>query len=88
MSFIGWIIVGLIAGSVAKAILADRASGGWLNSLLLGVIGAVVGGWLGSIIFDTDLGSIWNLRTWVLAIAGSVVVLWLWSAITGRKSAG
>ena len=51
MGFIGWIVLGLIAGAIAKAIMPGKQGGGFLVTLLLGVIGAVVGGWLGSAIF-------------------------------------
>lgn len=86
MGFIGFVIVGLVCGSLAKAILPDRAVGGWFASLLIGVIGAVVGGWLGGIIFNTDLGGFFEIRTWALALGGSLVVLVVYTAITGRRS--
>lgn len=85
MGFIGWIVLGLIAGAIAKAILKDRAPGGFLGTLILGVVGAVVGGWLGSLIFDAPLEDFWSLQTWVLAIIGSVIVLWVVGALTGRR---
>lgn len=85
MSILGYIVVGLIVGSIAKAILKDRAVGGWLASLVIGVIGAVVGGWLGNLIFDVGLGDAFDLRTWVLALGGSLIVLLVYGAITGRR---
>lgn len=85
MWIISWIVLGLIAGAIAKAILKDRAVGGWLATLLLGIVGALVGGWLGQLLFDIELEGFWNLQTWLLAIAGSVVVLFVYSAITGRR---
>lgn len=85
MGFIGWIVLGLIAGAIAKAILKDHAPGGFLGTLLLGVVGAVVGGWLGSLIFNAPLEDFWSLQTWVLAIIGSVIVLWIVGALTGRR---
>lgn len=84
MGFLGWIVLGLVAGAMAKAILG-RNAGGWFVTLILGVVGAIVGGWLGSLIFDAPLSTFWSLRTWVLAIAGSVIVLAVYGAVTGRK---
>ncbi|GIG25433.1 GlsB/YeaQ/YmgE family stress response membrane protein [Cellulomonas denverensis] len=84
MGLIGWIILGLIAGAIAKAIL-KRDNGGWFVTLLLGVVGALVGGWLGSVIFDAPLEDFWSIQTWLLAIVGSVIVLAIYGAITGRK---
>ena len=45
--FIGWIVLGLIAGAIAKAIKPGEQGGGWIATLLLGVVGAIVGGWIG-----------------------------------------
>lgn len=86
MGFIAWILLGLIAGAIAKSILKDRAPGGFLATLILGVVGAVVGGWLGSVLLKTDLGGFFDLRTWLLAIGGSLVVLLVYGALTGRSA--
>ncbi len=84
MGLLGFLIVGLICGALAKAILSDRAVGGWLASLVIGVIGALLGGFLGSVIFDTGLGGFFEIRTWLLALGGSLLVLLIYGAITGR----
>ena len=49
MSFLAFLILGLIAGAIAKLILPGRQGGGWFITLLLGVLGALLGGWLGSV---------------------------------------
>ncbi|MBB4071415.1 GlsB/YeaQ/YmgE family stress response membrane protein [Leucobacter sp. OH2974_COT-288] len=85
MTIIGWILLGLIAGAIAKAIMPGKQGGGWVATLVLGVVGALVGGWLGSIIFNADLQNFFSLQTWLLAIGGSLVVLAIWGFITGRK---
>ena len=85
MGFIAFLILGLIAGAIAKAILPGKQGGGWIATLLLGVIGAFLGGWLGSVLFDASLQDFWSLQTWLLAIGGSVVLLLIWGLITGRK---
>lgn len=86
MGFLGWIVVGLLSGTIAKAILKDRAVGGWFASLIIGVIGAWLGGLLGSALLGVDLGDATDLRTWLLAIAGSLLVLVIYSAISGSRS--
>ncbi len=83
MGFIGWIIMGLVAGTVAKAVL--KQDGGWLSTLLVGVVGGVVGGWIGSLIFDRGVTGFFSLWSWLLAIGGSALVIWIYSLIT-RKS--
>ena len=83
MGIIGWILIGLIMGALAKAAL-NRKGGSWVGSLLIGVVGALVGGFLGSIAFGKGIGSFWSPWTWLLAFVGSVIVLAVWGAISGR----
>ncbi len=87
MGFFAFLLLGLIAGAIAKAILPGRQGGGWFATLILGVIGALIGGWLGSVIFDADINEFWSLQSWLLAIGGSLIVLVIYGALTGRKGA-
>ncbi|AQX81845.1 GlsB/YeaQ/YmgE family stress response membrane protein [Plantibacter sp. MCCC 1A11337] len=87
MSFLGFLLLGLIAGAIAKAILPGRQGGGWLITLLLGVVGALLGGWLGGILFGANLQEFFSLQTWLLAIGGSIVVLLIYGALTRNKKA-
>lgn len=84
MNFIAWILMGLIAGAIAKSIMKER--GGWISTLLTGLIGGVVGGWIGSAVFDHGVTGFFSPWSWLLAIGGSVLVLWLRGVITGRSS--
>jgi uncharacterized membrane protein YeaQ/YmgE (transglycosylase-associated protein family) len=86
MGIIAWIVLGLIVGAIAKAIMPGRDGGGLILTCLLGVIGAFVGGFIGKYAFHTDLGGFFNLRTWLLAILGSVVVLGIFHLVRGRSS--
>ncbi|MCX2750244.1 GlsB/YeaQ/YmgE family stress response membrane protein [Arthrobacter sp. MI7-26] len=86
MGFFGFLLLGLIAGAIAKLIIPGRQGGGWLITLVLGVVGALLGGWIGGLIFGGGLQEFFSIRTWLLAIGGSVVVLLIYGAITGRKS--
>ena len=87
MGIIAFLILGLIAGAIAKLILPGRQGGGWLATLVLGVIGALLGSWLGSLITNDggDIFSLTSLWTWVLAIVGSIIVLLIYGLVT-RKS--
>lgn len=86
MGFLAFLILGLIAGAIAKAILPGRQGGGWIMTLLLGVVGAMLGGWLGGLLFGADLSGFWSLESWLLAIGGSVVVLLVWGFIVGGRT--
>ncbi|MCP2260778.1 putative membrane protein YeaQ/YmgE, transglycosylase-associated protein family [Streptoalloteichus tenebrarius] len=85
MGIIGWIVLGLLAGALAKAIMPGRDPGGILVTMLLGIVGAFVGGFIGRLIFNTDLGQFFDIRTWLLAILGSIVVLAIYRAVVGRR---
>ncbi|MGF3057469.1 GlsB/YeaQ/YmgE family stress response membrane protein [Microbacterium sp. YY-01] len=86
MGFFSFLLLGLIAGALAKLILPGKQGGGWFVTLLLGVIGAMLGGWLGGLIFNVNLQGFFNLSTWLLAIGGSILVLLIYGLITGRKA--
>ena len=87
MGFIAFLILGLIAGAIAKLLMPGKQGGGWLITLLLGVVGALLGGWLGSVLFNAPLGDFFSIWTWVLAIVGSFIVLLIYWLIVGRKKA-
>ncbi|MBG6238847.1 putative membrane protein YeaQ/YmgE (transglycosylase-associated protein family) [Mycetocola sp. CAN_C7] len=82
MSFLAFLLLGLIAGAIAKAILPGKQGGGWFITLLLGVVGALLGGWLGSLLFGVDLQEFWSIQTWLVAIVGSIIVLLLYGLFT------
>lgn len=82
MGFLAFLILGLIAGAIAKLILPGRQGGGWFVTLLLGVVGALLGGWIGSLLFGVGLEEFWDLSTWLLAIGGAIIVLLIYGLIT------
>ena len=86
MGIIAFIILGLIAGAIAKAILPGNQGGGWIATIILGIIGAMVGGWLGSVLFNRGLNNFFDIQTWLLAILGSLVVLVVWGFVTKRRA--
>jgi len=85
MGIIAWIILGLLAGLIARAILPGHDSVGIIVTLLIGVVGAIVGGLIAELLGWGGLGDFFEVRTWIIAIAGSVVLLAiLRSARSGR----
>ena len=86
MGFIAFLILGLIAGAIAKAILPGRQGGGIIITLILGVVGAFLGGWIGSLLFNTNINDFFSLSTWLLAIGGSIIVLLVYGMISKRSA--
>ena len=85
MGFFGFLLVGLIAGAIAKLILPGKQGGGWFITLILGVLGALLGGWLAGLLFNIGMGEFFDWRTWLIAIAGSIVVLLIYGLFTRNK---
>jgi uncharacterized membrane protein YeaQ/YmgE (transglycosylase-associated protein family) len=83
MSVLAWVVLGLIAGFVASNILT-RSGRGLLLDLVLGVVGAVVGGFLFTAIGATGITG-FNLYSMLVAIVGAIVVLWAYHALSGRS---
>ena len=85
MGIFSWIILGLIAGFIGSKIVDREGQGFWLN-IALGIIGALVGGFLFSLFGATGVTGldIWSM---IVAIIGSVVVLMIYNAVAGRRSA-
>jgi uncharacterized membrane protein YeaQ/YmgE (transglycosylase-associated protein family) len=82
VGIIGWIVLGLAAGAIAKAILPGTQGGGWIITLILGVVGALLGGFLGSVLFNTGLQDFFSITTWLLAIGGAILVLLIYGLVT------
>ncbi|RWZ59578.1 GlsB/YeaQ/YmgE family stress response membrane protein [Labedella populi] len=85
MGFLGFLLLGLIAGAIAKLILPGRQGGGWLITLVLGVVGALLGGFIGGLLFNRGLEEFFDLGTWLLAIGGAIIVLLIYGAVTNRN---
>ncbi|MDO9397168.1 MAG: GlsB/YeaQ/YmgE family stress response membrane protein [Herbiconiux sp.] len=85
MGFFGFLLLGLLAGAIAKLILPGKQGGGWLITLLLGVVGALLGGFLGGILFNAPLQDFFSIQTWLVAIGGSIVVLLIYGLLVGRR---
>ncbi|MEV6228693.1 GlsB/YeaQ/YmgE family stress response membrane protein [Saccharopolyspora shandongensis] len=84
MGIISWIVLGLIAGGIAKALMPGRDPGGCIVTILLGVAGAFVGGWVGKTLFHVELGTFFDLRTWGLAVLGALILLVGYRLIFGK----
>ena len=86
MSILGWILLGLIAGAIARAITPRKPPGGILVTLLTGILGALLGGWIASAAFGINVNdAFFDAATWGFAILGGLIVSVIWGTIAGRR---
>jgi uncharacterized membrane protein YeaQ/YmgE (transglycosylase-associated protein family) len=85
MGIISWIILGLIAGFIGSRIVDKQGQGFWLN-IVLGIVGALVGGFLFDLFGATGVTGL-NIWSMIVAIVGSIVVLLVYNALTGHRRA-
>lgn len=88
MGIIAWIVLGLIAGALAKFILPGSDPGGIVVTIIIGIVGAILGGFIAGALFDIDVNAeFFDLATWISAIVGAIVLLLIYRAVTGRRTA-
>ena len=85
MGIIGWIVLGLLAGAIAKAILPGDDPGGIIVTMLIGIAGAIVGGLIASALGIGELDEFFDIGTWIIAIIGALLLLIAYRAIAGRR---
>jgi len=85
MSIIGWIVLGLIAGFIASKIVEGSGQGFFLN-MALGIVGAVVGGFLYSLVLGGEGITGVNIGSIIVSIIGAIIVLWVYNAVAGRRA--
>lgn len=85
MGVLGWVLLGLVGGAIAKAILPGEQPGGIIVTIVLGIVGAVLGGAIARAIgLGNPVDEFFDLSTWLAAIIGAIVVLLVWGAVSGR----
>jgi uncharacterized membrane protein YeaQ/YmgE (transglycosylase-associated protein family) len=87
-SIIGWAIFGLIAGAIAKLIMPGKDPGGWFITMLLGIAGSLLGGFIGRALWGSSGVTGWGIGSWLLAIGGSCLLLLIYRMVMGRRHAG
>jgi uncharacterized membrane protein YeaQ/YmgE (transglycosylase-associated protein family) len=81
----GWIIFGLIAGVIAKLLMPGKDPGGFIITILLGIAGALLGGFIGQALWGSTGVSDWSFGSFGLAIGGAILLLALYRMIVGRR---
>ena len=84
MSIIAWIVVGIIAGFLAKLVVKGEGPGGILGDMIIGIVGAILGGWLWNLFGHVGATGI-NLPSILVAFVGALILLFILRAIGGRK---
>jgi uncharacterized membrane protein YeaQ/YmgE (transglycosylase-associated protein family) len=86
MSILAWIVFGLLAGVVAKWLMPGKEPGGWIITTVLGIVGAVVGGYLGTLFGFGDVSG-FDFRSFLIAVVGALVLLAVYHFIMNRQKA-
>jgi uncharacterized membrane protein YeaQ/YmgE (transglycosylase-associated protein family) len=87
MGILGWLLLGLFAGAIARAIIPGRTEpGGCIGTTAIGILGALIGGFIATALDIGEIEDFFDLGTWLIAIGGSVLLLLLIGAIAGRRS--
>jgi uncharacterized membrane protein YeaQ/YmgE (transglycosylase-associated protein family) len=87
MGIIGWIVLGLLAGLIAKAIMPGAERVGIILTTVLGIVGALLGGFLATALgFGDPIDEFFDLSTWLAAIVGALIILFVWNAISDRRA--
>jgi uncharacterized membrane protein YeaQ/YmgE (transglycosylase-associated protein family) len=82
VGFLGWILLGLFAGTIARALIPGRTEpGGCIGTTAIGILGALLGGWIATELDLGRVGQFFDLETWLIAIGGSALLLLVVRAI-------
>jgi uncharacterized membrane protein YeaQ/YmgE (transglycosylase-associated protein family) len=83
MGIISWIILGLVAGFIGSQIVSRQGQGFWLD-IALGIVGAIIGGFLFSLFGASGVTGL-NIYSMIVAVVGAVIVLLIYNAVVGRR---
>ena len=83
-TIIAYLVIGLLGGLIAKAILPGKQGGGWLATIALGIVGALLGGFLGGLLFNVRYDEIFSFQGLITAVVGSLIVLLIFGLIRRR----
>lgn len=86
INIIAWLIFGLIAGAIAKMLKPGPDPQGWLITIIIGIVGSMVGGFLGRALFGAGTtNEIFNFYNMAMSVIGAIIVLFIYHALTGRR---
>jgi uncharacterized membrane protein YeaQ/YmgE (transglycosylase-associated protein family) len=85
VNIISWVLFGLVAGAVARLVVRGRQEIGCLATIAVGIVGALIGGLVGEVVLGREVRFRWDLGPFLLAVAGSVILLLALEALSGRR---
>jgi uncharacterized membrane protein YeaQ/YmgE (transglycosylase-associated protein family) len=85
MGFLSWILFGLVAGAVARMAVPGRQASGCIATLAVGLAGALIGGFVGGLLFDQEIEFGWDLGPFLLAVGGAIALLLLLEGLGSRR---
>jgi uncharacterized membrane protein YeaQ/YmgE (transglycosylase-associated protein family) len=85
VNVLSWVLFGLVAGAVARLVVRGRQQIGCLATIAVGIVGALIGGLVGEIVLGEEVRFRWDLGPFLLAVAGSVILLLALEALSGRR---
>lgn len=86
MSIIAWILLGLVAGALAKMLMPGKDPGGIIVTILLGIAGALIGGFLWNVVSGNNSYGDFDIGGILIAIVGSIILLWGYRAFVERRA--
>jgi uncharacterized membrane protein YeaQ/YmgE (transglycosylase-associated protein family) len=85
MGIIVWLIFGALAGWIASKLVGTDSQQGWIMNIVMGIVGAIVGGFLWGLISDGEFKTGFNVGSLIIAVVGAIIVTFAVSTLTGKK---
>ncbi len=86
LTILAYIVIGLLGGAIAKAILPGKQGGGILITMILGIVGALLGGFIGGALFGVKYSEIFSFQGLLFSVLGALLILFIYGLINKNKA--